>query len=263
VISLVIPTLNEVENIGPLLARLAECRPAPDQIIFVDDGSTDGTRECIRSQTGPGAIELIERDAPSLGLAGAVIAGARAARGEWLIVMDADLSHPPEKISELLAPLLEGRADMVIGSRYVKGGSTPGWPVWRKIMSRVAAGAAYPLTGVHDSMCGFFAMPTQLLLEIAPAATGFKIAFEAIVQGGKNLRVVEVPIAFRDRARGASKMNFGVALVFARRWVAAMARRMFQSQEPAIAAGTAARFARQSSTVNPAERSKVANNALP
>jgi len=263
VISLVIPTLNEVENITPLLDRIAQGRPVPDQIIFVDDGSTDGTRECIRAHTGPGAVELIERDAPALGLAGAVVAGARAAIGEWLVVMDADLSHPPEKIGELLQPLLDGRADMVIGSRYVKGGTTPGWPLWRKIMSRVAAAAAYPLTGVHDSMCGFFAVPTRLLLEIAPAATGFKIAFEAIVQGGKNLRVIEVPIAFRDRARGASKMSLGVALLFAERWLAAMLRRTFRSHSAESPPDTAARFTPQSSTVNPAKSSKVANNALP
>jgi dolichol-phosphate mannosyltransferase len=263
VISLVVPTLNEVENIPPLLARIAESQPVPDQIIFVDDGSTDGTRECIRSQAGKGAIELIERDEPTLGLAGAVVAGARAARGEWLVVMDADLSHPPEKIGELLQPLLEDRADMVIGSRYVKGGSTPGWPLWRKIMSRVAAALAYPLTGVHDSMGGFFAMRTQLLLEVAPAATGFKIAFEAIVQGGKNLRVIEVPIAFRDRTRGASKMSFGVALLFARRWVAAMTRRLFQSPPSEIVPGTDPRLIRQSSLDSPAKSSKAANNVLP
>ena len=262
-ISIVIPTLNEVENISPLLARMAQCRPVPDEIIFVDDGSTDGTRERIRSQAGPGLVELIQRDAPSLGLAGAVVAGARAATGDWLVVMDADLSHPPEKIAELLQPLFEGRADMVIGSRYVKGGSTPGWPLWRKIISRVAAALAYPLTGVHDSMCGFFAMPTRLLLEVAPAAMGFKIAFEAIVQGGKNLRVIEVPIAFRDRARGTSKMSFGVALVFARRWVKAMLRRMFQSRSVDPSPTARPRFTRQSSTVSPAKSSKVAQNALP
>jgi hypothetical protein len=112
-------------------------------------------------------------------------------------------------------------------------------------------------------MCGFFAMPTRLLLEIAPAATGFKIAFEAIAQGGKNLRVVEVPIAFRDRSRGASKMSFGVALLFAERWVAAMTKRLFQSQAPEIVPATAPRLIRHSSTDNPAKSSKVANNALP
>jgi dolichol-phosphate mannosyltransferase len=228
-ISLVIPTLNEVENIAPLLARIRRCESRPDQIIFVDDGSTDGTRERVRSFAASAPIELIERDAPVLGLAGAVIAGARAAEGDLLVVMDADLSHPPERIADLLEPLFERRADMVIGSRYVPGGSTPGWPVWRKILSRGAAGMAYPLTGVHDSMCGFFAMPRELLLELAPSATGFKIAFEAIVHGGRNLRVLEVPIVFRDRARGISKMSFGVALRFAVRWLAAMAKMPFQS----------------------------------
>jgi dolichol-phosphate mannosyltransferase len=153
---------------------------------------------------------------------------------------------------------MEHRADIVIGSRYVKGGSTPGWPLWRKIMSRSAAALAYPLTGVHDSMCGFFAMPRKLLLELTASATGFKIAFEALVQGGgRNLRVIEVPIAFRDRARGVSKMSFGVALLFAFRWVAAMAKRLFQTQE------TAPRFSRQSSIVSPVKSSNVANSALP
>ena len=139
-----------------------------------------------------------------------------------LVVMDADLSHPPSEIKNLIAPLAHGRADMVIGSRYVKGGSTPGWPIYRRIMSRAAGAMAYPLTGVHDSMGGFFAIRRSVLLDLAPTATGFKIAFEAIVRGGRGLRVVEVPIAFRDRVRGASKMNWRVALLFATRWLAAV-----------------------------------------
>jgi len=257
VISLVIPTLNEADNIEPLVARLAQCQPKLDEIIFVDDGSTDGTRERIRSLNANASVRLIERETPALGLSGAVIAGARAAAGDWLVVMDADLSHPPEKIAELLRPLLEGRADIVIGSRYVEGGSTPGWPLWRKILSRSAAGLAYPLTGVHDSMCGFFALPRKLLLELTPAATGFKIAFEALVQGGRNLRVLEIPIAFRDRTRGVSKMSFGVAVVFAFRWIAAMTKTLSGGQE------TATRFSRQSSIASPTKSSKVANNALP
>ena len=256
-ISLVIPTLNEVDNIAPLLARLAQAQPRLDEIIFVDDGSTDGTRERIHSLAGSAPVRLLERDDPSFGLAGAVVDGARAATGDWLVVMDADLSHPPEEIGELLRPLFDGRADMVIGSRYVKGGSTPGWPLWRKILSRVAAALAYPLTGVHDSMCGFFAVPRKLLLELAPRASGFKIAFEALVHGGKNLRVQEIPIAFRDRDRGISKMTFGVAFLFALRWIAAMAKKPFRGQRAPV------RFNRASSSANPAKRSKVANNALP
>jgi dolichol-phosphate mannosyltransferase len=257
-ISLVIPTLNEVDNIEPLLWRIAQCRPTPDQIIFVDDGSTDGTRERLRSE----AVELIERDHPSLGLAGAVLAGARVATGEWLVVMDADLSHPPERIGDLLQPLFDGRADMVIGSRYVKGGSTPGWPLWRRIMSRIAAALAYPLTGVHDSLGGFFAMPTRLLLETAPAATGFKIAFEVMAHSGKNLRVLEMPIVFCDRTRGTSKMSLGVALLFACRWVAAMTKSLFQ-RDSVAGSPASARFIRQSSNPSPVKSSKVAQSALP
>jgi len=257
VISLVIPTLNEVDNIEPLLARLAHAQPPLDEIIFVDDGSTDGTRERIHSLAGSAAICLLERDDPSFGLAGAVIDGARLATGDWLVVMDGDLSHPPEKIGELLRPLLDGRADLVIGSRYIKGASTPGWPLWRKVLSRIAAAFAYPLTGVHDSMCGFFAVPRKLLLELAPRATGFKIAFEALVHGGKNLRVLEIPIAFHDRDRGVSKMSFGVAFLFALRWIVAMVKRPFRVQR---AAGD---FNRPNSSASPAKSSKVANNALP
>jgi dolichol-phosphate mannosyltransferase len=242
-ISLVIPTLNEAENIEPLLGRILRCEPPPDEIVFVDDGSLDGTRERIRALAVSAPVRLIERDAPLLGLSGAVIAGARAARGDLLVVMDADLSHPPERMAELLRPILAGVADMVIGSRYVPGASTPGWPAWRKVLSRIAAALAYPLTGVHDSMCGFFAIRRTLLLELTPAASGFKIAFEAIVGGGRNLRVLEIPIVFRDRARGTSKMSFGVALRFGFRWLVAVARLRFrrgsaihhESSEPASA----------------------------
>jgi hypothetical protein len=106
-------------------------------------------------------------------------------------------------------------------------------------------------------MCGFFAMPRKLLLELTPAATGFKIAFEVLVQGGRNLRVIEVPIAFRDRAHGVSKMSFGVASLFAFRWVAAMTKRLFQDQE------TPGRFTRHSSIASPAKSRSVASSALP
>jgi dolichol-phosphate mannosyltransferase len=256
-ISVVIPTLNEAENIEPLLARIEQCEPRPEEIVFVDDGSTDGTPERIRAYAGSVPIRLLEREAPSFGLSGAVVAGARAAAGKWLVVMDADLSHPPEKMAELLRPVMDGRADIAIGSRYIEGATTPGWPLWRKFLSRLAAALAYPLTGVHDSMCGFFAMPRRLLLELTPAATGFKIAFEALVQGRRNLRVVEIPIAFRDRALGVSKMSFGVAFIFALRWLAAMARTIFRGQD------SAPRFVVHNSIASPVKSSKVANNALP
>src|SRR5438552_16879491 len=142
------------------------------------------------------------------------MSGARAAQGEILLVMYADLRHPADRIKDLVAPLFTGTADLVVGSRYVKGGSTPGWPVWRRVLSRTGALHAYPLTGLHDSMCGFFAIGRSRLLELAPHTSGFKIVFETVVRGGGMLRVQEIPIAFRDRARGKSKMSFSVALRF-------------------------------------------------
>ncbi|HEX8279814.1 MAG TPA: polyprenol monophosphomannose synthase [Chthoniobacterales bacterium] len=235
-LSIIVPTLNEAENVEPLVRQIMVAQPDCGEIIIVDDGSTDGTRERVRALSAVFPVRLLERNEPTLGLSGAVIAGARVARGELLVVMDADLSHPPDEIPNLIRPLLDARADLVIGSRYVRGGTTPGWPLYRKIMSRIAAGMAYPLTGVHDSMCGFFAIGRARLLELAPAATGFKIAFEAIVRGGRTLRVVEVPIAFRDRARGTSKMNLGIALLFSFRWLVAAARVLFRRSSPRRAA---------------------------
>ena len=148
--------------------------------------------------------------------------GARAAQGEILLVMDADLSHPPDRINDLLAPLFTDAADLVVGSRYVRGGSTPGWPIWRRIVSRTGAALAYPLTGLHDSMCGFFAISRSRLLDLAPQTSGFKIVFETMVRAHGTLRVREIPIAFRERARGKSKMSFSVALRFFFRWLRAM-----------------------------------------
>jgi len=227
-ISVIVPTLNEVDNIEPLVRQILEAMPQCAEILFVDDGSTDGTRDRVNSLRATWPVRLVERDNPTLGLSGAVTAGARAAQSEILVVMDADLSHPPHEISRLVGPVRDGHCDLVIGSRYVAGAATPGWPFYRKLLSRTAAAAAFPLTGMHDSMSGFFAIRKTLLLQLAPAATGFKIAFEVMVRGGRGLRVREVPIAFRDRARGSSKMSLGVASLFAVRWLAAAARRLFR-----------------------------------
>jgi dolichol-phosphate mannosyltransferase len=225
-ISIIIPTRNEAENIVPLVSQIVATAVPLHEIVFVDADSTDGTLDIIRSLAASHPIRLIEQDPGAPGLASAITAGAAMARGEWLVVMDADLSHPPERINDLLAPLRIGAADLVIGSRYVPGGSTPGWPVWRRVLSRVGSGLAYPLTGVHDSMCGFFAIARSRLLDLATQAIGFKIVFEIIVRGQPTLKVVEIPIVFRDRTRGRSKMSIGVALRFFWRWSIAVCRRL-------------------------------------
>jgi len=223
-VSIIVPTLNEEENIEPLVSQIISCGVAFREILFVDDHSADRTREKIRAVAESQPIRLIEQNGADLGLAGAIMSGARAAEGEILLVMDADLSHPPQRINDLLAPLFAGAADMVVGSRYVTGGSTPGWPIWRRIISRAGATLAYPLTGLHDSMCGFFAIRRSHLLELAPQTSGFKIVFETMVRAGGRLRVQEIPIAFRERVHGTSKMSFGIALRFFIRWLRAMLR---------------------------------------
>jgi dolichol-phosphate mannosyltransferase len=221
-VSIIVPTLNEEENILPLVSEITACAVPFREILFVDDDSTDATRERIRALTGDHAIRLIEQHGGGPGLAGAIMSGARAAHGEILLVMDADLSHPPDRIKDLVAPLFAGTADLVVGSRYVKGGSTPGWPLWRRAVSRTGALLAYPLTGLHDSMCGFFAIGRSRLLELAPRTSGFKIVFETMVRARGTLRVREIPIVFRERVHGKSKMSFGVALRFFFRWLHAM-----------------------------------------
>jgi dolichol-phosphate mannosyltransferase len=222
--AIIVPTLQEVDNILPLVEQIEQTKVPFSEIIFVDDGSTDGTREKIRALTTAHRVRLIERDGAERGLAGAIIAGANASSADVFVVMDADLSHPPEKIPALLQPILTNEADLVIGSRYIPGGATPGWPAWRRFLSRVASALAYPLTGVHDSMGGFFAIRRECLLRFGNQAAGFKIVFETIVRGRKTLRVHEVPIVFRDRTRGMSKMSFAQAIRFALAWLRAIGR---------------------------------------
>src|SRR6266436_2299131 len=221
-VSIIVPTLNEEENIVPLVAEITACAVPFREILFVDDHSTDATRDKIHALAASRPIRLIEQDGAGPGLATAIMLGARAARGEILLVMDADLSHPPDRIKDLVAPLFAGTADLVVGSRYVNGGSTPGWPAWRRAVSRAGAALAHPLTGLHDSMCGFFAIGRYQLLELAPQTSGFKIVFETMVRAGGTLRVREIPIVFRERVRGKSKMSFSIALRFFFRWIRAM-----------------------------------------
>src|SRR5216117_4454022 len=104
--------------------------------------------------------------------------------------------------------------------------------IWRRIVSRTGAALAYPLTGLHDSMCGFFAIGRSRLLDLAPQTSGFKIVFEMMVRAGGTLRVREIPIAFRERVRGKSKMSLGVALGFFLRWLRAILEHLIHGMPP-------------------------------
>ena len=220
-VSVIVPTLNEAENIEGIIRKILAGGAALEmEIIVVDDASRDDTQAIVRRLSESLPVTLLAREKPKDGLAGAVLAGARAARAPAVLVIDADGSHPPEKIPELALPVIRGERDMVIGSRYAPGGSTPGWSQKRRMMSRAASACAWPLTDVHDALSGFFAVRRDLLAAIPSDAAGFKIALEILVRGGDSIRVGEVPIAFRDRELGQSKMGTGVIFTYFRRLLA-------------------------------------------
>lgn len=208
-VSIIVPTRNEADNIDLLLQRVLAIdylRSVAHEVIFVDDSSSDSTRGNVRKWADSNPIRLIERDYGE-GLASAVVAGASQATYDLAVVMDADLSHPPEKIPELVGPLLRDECDMVIGSRYVEGGATPEWPTSRRIASKLATLPARLFTDANDPMAGFFATTTERLRAQRPDVPGFKIGLEVLATGGDQFRVVEVPIVFNDRFEGFSKMN--------------------------------------------------------
>ena len=210
--SIIIPTLNEAGNIQPLLQQIAEVMKLHDlapEVLFVDDGSTDSTRQQIVNYSGDLDVVLLPRDSEK-GLAGAVIAGAEKASHELIVVMDADLSHPPSAIPELLEPLQNGTHDMVIGSRYIEGGETPDWPINRVIASQVASLPARLLTKTRDPLAGFFAVQRELLAAVDKNVAGFKIGLEILTQLKDECRVQEIPISFTDRNSGTSKMSMSV-----------------------------------------------------
>lgn len=227
-ITVIVPTLNEVENIDLLLKRVLSTRQSCSidfDILFVDSASTDGTCDRVLDWQEREPVHLLRLDT-NMGLAGAVIAGARYTSSKYILVMDADLSHPPEVIPKLLRPLLEGTDDMVIGSRYVEGGSIPDWPFSRKLFSRIATLPALIFCGVKDPLAGFFAVERRKLTELSDSVPGFKIGLAILAEYGKDLRVTEIPIEFRDRDFGESKMNYWVVFDYLKQLLSLVFKRV-------------------------------------
>ncbi len=227
-VTVILPTLNEEENIDLLLHRVFTVRRSSHlefDVLFVDSASSDNTCERIRAWQEREPVRLLRRDI-NVGLAGAVIAGAAQTEATFVLVMDADLSHPPESIPDLLGPLFAGTHDMVIGSRYVAGGSMPDWPLSRKISSRLATYPALFFCRAKDPLAGFFAVERRRLLSLPGSVPGFKIGLAVLAAHRGNLRVKEIPIEFRDRDYGASKMDRGVALDYLKQLMGLAAARI-------------------------------------
>jgi len=215
-LSVVVPTYNERESLPLLVGRLfAVVDPGRSELVVVDDGSPDGTAEVAGELAAELPVRCLVRRGQR-GLATAVIAGLRIAEGELIVVMDADLSHPPESIPALLEAMRDPGVEMAIGSRFVPGGKVDlHWPLHRRINSRVARLLARPLTRVRDTMSGFFCVRKRDLRLDELRPVGYKIALELIVRHGWQ-NVVEVPITFCDRAAGRTKLNVAEQLRYLR-----------------------------------------------
>ncbi|MFH0780337.1 MAG: polyprenol monophosphomannose synthase [Pseudomonadota bacterium] len=227
-VTIIIPTRNEEENINLLLERIFRVRRSCNlefDVLFVDSASKDGTCAQVRAWQDREPVRLLSRHT-NVGLAGAVITGAGATDAAIVVVMDADLSHSPEAIPDLLRPLLAGTHDMVIGSRYVEGGSMPDWPLSRKLSSRLATFPALFFCDVQDPLAGFFALERQWLVELPGPVPGFKIGLAVLAEYCSSLRVKEIPIEFRDRDYGESKMDGRVALQYLQQLVDLTVRRL-------------------------------------
>jgi dolichol-phosphate mannosyltransferase len=213
------PTFDEAANIEEMLRRTRLALPEAD-VLVVDDSSPDGTA-AIASRVADelGQITVLVRDHKE-GLGVAYRAGlAEGIQHGYDVIchLDADLSHDPGVLPMLVDTLAAGQADLVIGSRYVPGGSIPHWPWSRRTLSRVGnlyAGAVLG-TSVRDNTSGYRAYRVEILKDIDYASTrakgyGFMIetAYRVWLVGG---RVVEAPIAFTDRVRGYSKMTLKIA----------------------------------------------------
>lgn len=211
-ISIIVPTFKEAKSLPMLLGRIAGSireRLGNYEIIVVDDNSRDGTAEII-AKIDPREIpvSLITRNGER-GLSSAVLEGFRRAKGDILICMDADLSHPPEALPKLIEAIEKEDSEFVIGSRYVAGASTDeNWGFYRWLNSKVATLLARPFTSAKDPMAGFFAIKKSRLAQADPLnPIGYKIGLELMVKC-RCQKIREVPIHFADRKFGESKLRF-------------------------------------------------------
>jgi len=206
-VSVILPTFNERESIEIVYPALAAAlAPLDAEILVVDDYSPDGTAAYARGLSGPVPVTVLERPS-KLGLASAVIDGIGRARGEILVVMDADGSHPPETVPALVHAIERG-AEFALGSRWVPGGSGRGLSWWRRLISSGARVLARPIARVRDPMSGFFAFRREILARAPLTPIGYKIGLEILVKC-RPRPVVEVPLDFRPRVAGVSKLGAG------------------------------------------------------
>jgi len=234
-VSIIIPTYNESQNILKILKSIGEILPPKilTEAIVVDDNSPDGTGKIVENYlknfkrvTGY-TIDVIHRTAKK-GLSSAILHGIQQAKGDTIVVMDSDFSHPPQIIPRMLETLRKYRCDIVVASRYVKGGKINGWPLKRKLLSKIATVIAKKGLGVseNDPMSGFFAFKRPIIKGLKFDAIGFKMLLEILVKT-KGATVKEIPYTFSNRKFGSSKVTLSTAYEYAK-----SVRKLYQYGKP-------------------------------
>jgi len=203
---LILPTYMEAENIPLLAEKLRKSLYGYNyEVVVVDDNSPDDTCE-IAEKLGFNVVVRPKK----MGLASAFLEGAQHAEAELIGVMDADLQHPPEALPLMLNEVYSG-SDLVVASRYANGGKIEGWPLHRRLISRVAIALAHLLLSntraVKDPVSGFFIVKREVIEGAQLNPQGFKILLDILTKG-KYGKVVEVPYTFKPREHGRSKFDF-------------------------------------------------------
>ncbi|MEL7318906.1 MAG: glycosyltransferase family 2 protein [Pseudomonadota bacterium] len=218
-LSIVIPTLNERDNIAPLVESVEKTLGDLSwEVIFVDDDSPDGTYDEVNriAQAEP-RVRCLRR-VGRRGLSSAVIEGMLVANASAIAVMDADFQHDESKLPEMYRHLTEERADVVVASRYAKGGSVGDWKEDRAAMSQLANRFARAVVGhqTTDPVSGFFILHRRVLTEALYdlSQQGYKILIDILTSSRRPLTVLEVPYTFRGRRSGDSKLSLLVVAEF-------------------------------------------------
>jgi dolichol-phosphate mannosyltransferase len=218
-LSVVVPTFNERDNVTKLFRKLeATLAGVAWEVIFVDDNSPDGTSDVVRALARQDSRVRCIRRIGRRGLSGACIEGILASSAPYAAVMDADLQHDETQLPTMLALLQAGKAELVVGSRYVEGGSAASFNKQRADASALATEVAKRVlrVSIADPMSGFFMICRDRFEQLAPqlSTQGFKILLDIVATAGGELRTVEIPYSFGARLHGESKLDSMVALDF-------------------------------------------------
>ncbi len=223
-VSIIIPTYNESKNILKILKSIAANLPKNTftETIIVDDNSPDGTGKIVEDyllgvkKIAGYTIDVIHRTAKK-GLSSAILHGIQHATGDTIVVMDSDFSHPPQIIPKMIETLKKSQCDIVVASRYIKGGMIQGWPLKRKILSKLATTVAKRGLRINtsDPMSGFFVFNRKIIKGIKFDAIGFKMLLEILVKTGE-ANVKEIPYTFTDRKFGSSKVDLTTSVDYVR-----------------------------------------------